>query len=272
MGNFCPLEPRREYRSLFKSAGSPLKYLELDRLDLAAGHSAEVATEDREGVLVLLSGQGKAAVSGDHGALEAELSRPDVFSAGPSGVLLPPTSRVRVEAASTLEAVVFYAPSLGPISPRLITPDASPARSVGQAHWRRDVRMVLPPAGPSSSLIVGETINQPGQWSGYPPHRHDREADDEVVLEEAYYFRLDTPEGYALQQLYDDEGWNETHCVTGDSVVTFPHGYHPTVTAPGTRAYYLWALAGPVKRYRVHIDPRFKWLSRAESILAELAR
>ncbi len=92
-----------------------------------------------------------------------------------------------------------------PPPPRSPSPDAPPARvigpdeqriaEVGEGNWSRTVRTILGPEHDAQRLLLGETINPPGNWSSYPPHRHDRHnPPEEVDLEEVYLFR-DQPGG-----------------------------------------------------------------------------
>ena len=118
-------------------------------------------------------------------------------------------------------------------------------------------------------LIVGETFNPPGNWSGIPPHKHDEISDIENFLEEFYFFKVKPPDSYGLQLLYrNDQG--QSYIVGDDDVVVMLSGYHPTVASPGTTICYLWALSGESKAYDITIDPRFNWISNTEAVFKEM--
>jgi 5-deoxy-glucuronate isomerase len=137
-------------------------------------------------------------------------------------------------------------------------------------NWQRDVRPIIAPKSPvSQRLIVGETLNPPGNWSGIPPHKHDEVSDTENLLEEFYLFKTKPSDGYAVQLVYRNGG-GQGYIVGNDDVMVFPSSYHPTVAAPGTTAYYLWALSGKSKAYDVTIDPRFNWVGSVEAGFKEM--
>jgi 5-deoxy-D-glucuronate isomerase len=107
--------------------------------------------------------------------------------------------------------------------------------------YRREVHdlFVRDPYG--RRLMVGETFNDAGNWSSYPPHKHDGR-DGEPVLEEVYYYRVDPADGFGLQVQYTADGEHATHQVRDGDLVLLPYGYHPACAPPGYWLYYLWAL------------------------------
>ena len=113
----------------------------------------------------------------------------------------------------------------------------------GEPGWQRDVHDVIAATVPAQHLLVGETFNAPGEWSSFPPHKHDG-ADGEPALEEVYYYRFDRPDGFGFQGLYEADGDERAVFLRHGSVVGIPRGYHPVCAAPGYRLYYLWALVG----------------------------
>ena len=115
---------------------------------------------------------------------------------------------------------------------------------------------------PAQRLLVGETFNAPGEWSSFPPHKHDGH-DGEPALEEVYYFRFDRPDGFGFQGLYEHAGSEEAVFLRHGAVVGIPRGYHPVCAAPGYRLYYFWALAprpGTPRALALHEDPAHRWL------------
>jgi 5-deoxy-glucuronate isomerase len=134
---------------------------------------------------------------------------------------------------------------------------------VGKEIWGRTVRTILGPDDAASRLLVGETVhNGTGTWSSFPPHRHDRESDEETKLEEVYYYRVAPADGFAVQLRYDtDSGREDLRMVRDGDTAAIPAGFHPVVAAPGHSLYYLWILAGEQRAMRVFIDPRYRWLN-----------
>jgi 5-deoxy-glucuronate isomerase len=119
---------------------------------------------------------------------------------------------------------------------------------------------------PAEHLIVGETLNPPGNWSSSPPHKHDRhDPPHESNFEEVYLYRLEPRQGFGLQRVYDPDSSNgtavdHTYAVKHDDVVALPRGYHPVVAAPGYRLYYLWVLAGDGRDPVWFEDPDHAWI------------
>jgi 5-deoxy-glucuronate isomerase len=109
---------------------------------------------------------------------------------------------------------------------------------------------------------VGETFNDPGGWSSYPPHKHDvHDPPRQALLQEVYYFRLDPPQGFGIQRLYSPErGLDMTFTVQDGDTVLIPYGYHPVVAGAGYRLYYLWALAGQGRSMYLQEDPDHVWV------------
>ena len=119
---------------------------------------------------------------------------------------------------------------------------------------------MLGPDDEAGRLIVGETLSPPGNWSSYPPHKHDRQAaPEEVALEEVYFYRLQPAGGFAVQIVYGDDRESARIVRDGD-VVTIASGYHPVVAAPGYALYYLWVLAGEGRELVPYLDPGHAWV------------
>ena len=110
-------------------------------------------------------------------------------------VYWPPRSSFEVTAASEeFDAGIFSAPSTATAPPALLGGPAVVAKQVGRDNWQRTVYSALAENVPAERLLAGETLNPPGNWSSYPPHKHDRSnPPNEAVLEEIYFFRIDPP-------------------------------------------------------------------------------
>lgn len=118
-------------------------------------------------------------------------------------------------------------------------------------------------------LLVTEVLTPGGNWSSYPPHKHDQHTAEERELEEIYYFEVrqgpDGSEGFALQRVYPSPGHPIDVCceVRSGDVVVMPYGYHgPSAAAPGYDLYYLNVMAGPAEdaRWLMTDDPRHAWV------------
>ena len=146
----------------------------------------------------------------------------------------------------------------------LVNAEAVVVHDRGKPGWQRSVHDVVADSVPAQRLLVGETFNAAGQWSSFPPHKHDG-GDGEPALEEVYYYRFDRPGGFGFQGLYDGAGERAVFLRHG-AVVGIPRGYHPVCAAPGYRLYYLWALSSAVGEPRalaLYEEPAHRWLHDA---------
>jgi 5-deoxy-glucuronate isomerase len=229
----------------------------LDLHALPAGARVRfVAPEREEAVVVLVEG------ALEWGGVRA--SRASVYAERASAVYLPPATAIDVETERPTELALVATLDAGiaavDAAPAMVQPGGVVVHDRGRPGWVREVHDVVADAVPAQRLLVGETFTPPGQWSSFPPHKHDGE-DGEVALEEVYYFRCDTPTGFGLQGLYRANGAAEAVFVKHGTVVGIPGGYHPVCAAPGTHLYYLWALAGAERRLAMYEDPVHRWLN-----------
>jgi 5-deoxy-glucuronate isomerase len=233
------------------------EHVRLEIVGLAAGESYVVAPPaGQEAALVLLEG----AVD-----FEGEpAKRTSVFDQRATAVYLPPGSSIEVEATSAAElaftTTLGYDLTASGEEPTVVHPDGVVVQPRGKPGWQRDVHDVIDDAVPARHLLIGETFNEPGQWSSFPPHKHDGD-DGEPALEEVYYYRFDRPGGFGFQGLYESEGKAEAVFLKHGSIVGIPRGYHPVCAAPGYRLYYLWALVGESRQLAMHEDPVHRWLN-----------
>lgn len=271
MGLLFRLSPTYEHQSVFQPGERSIRWLGLEVLRLETGKSWQGGLDDEEAVLVILSGRCTISLQGKETAHWERLGdRSNIFDGLATAVYAPRRSTLKVTAESGLEIAITKAPCQIALPPMLIPPDKVKVVTSGVANWRRDVRLIIPPGSPiSERLIVGETLNPPGNWSGIPPHKHDEVTADENSLEEFYLFKIKPSDGYAVQLVYRN-GQGQGHIVGNDDVMVFLNGYHPTVAAPGSTVCYLWALSGQNKSYNVANDPSFGWGSSAEAVIKEM--
>ncbi len=126
---------------------------------------------------------------------------------------------------------------------------------------------MIPPGFDCSRLVVVEVYTPSGNWSSYPPHKHDQHRLDpqggllEADLEEVYFYKIDRPEGYAYQRIYTADGkLDELILVRDNHLVLSPEGYHPVVAAHGFHCYYLNMLAGSAQSLAATDDPAYSWV------------
>ncbi len=261
-------DPSAPHRVIASPATHPLQYLTLELHRLAPGEALAAETGACELGIVILGGRVDFAAGATHA--EGLGGRADVFAGRATAVYVPPGTGYRLEGAGELGAEVALcfarAERGGPVT--IVRPEEIAVREVGKANWKRRVEDVLAPA-PASVLQLGETYNPPGNWSSYPPHKHDTEVPGrEVVLEEVYHYRLKPSQGFGVQCVYSAErDIDEAHLVRDGDTVVIPRGYHPVAAGPGYSLYYLWALAGPRREMRPNDDPEHVWVKAAEALL-----
>jgi 5-deoxy-glucuronate isomerase len=243
-------------------------YVGLEVLRLASGVGAERETAEREVCIVVLGGT--VNVSSAHGEWTAVGQRPDPFSGMPEAAYLPPRTSFTVTGAGgqgAAEVALCFAPASTGATARLLPGAAITPETRGSGACERVVHAILMGAAENEaeSLLVTEVLTPGGNWSSYPPHRHDRDAlPEESYLEEAYYHRIDPPQGFVVQRIYsDDRSLDETLAVRDGEVVLVPRGYHPVGAPAGYRSYYLNVMAGPHRTWVFHNDPDHEWLLAA---------
>jgi len=134
-------------------------------------------------------------------------------------------------------------------------------RGAGQAS-RQVNNFCSPGAFEADKLIAVEVLTPGGNWSSYPPHKHDETREDEAELEEIYYFET---QGLAYQRVYGTPARPIdvlAEVGTGD-VILIPYGWHgPSIAGPGYHLYYLNVMAGPEpeRSWRFCDDPAHAWI------------
>ncbi len=242
---------------------------------LRQGESWSFASGENELAVVNLTG--RYTVKSDHGTWSGIGGRANVFVGGADALYLPRRTRFEVVAEQEGDFAVTWVPTDRDHVPWLIRP-ADVSRSIrGGDNVSRQINDLLPPGSPVHRLVLVEVYTPSGNWSSYPPHKHDRHIVDaegrliEADLEEVYYYRIDRPEGYAYQRVYTDER-SPGHAAgrpidaliraVDGSAVLVPEGYHPVVSAPGYTSYYLNVLAGSAQSLANQDDPQYTWVKQ----------
>ncbi len=236
------------------------EYLTFRVLSLARGESHRSQTGENELCLVILGGH--ISVDSPAGSWSGLGSRAHVFSGLPYALYLPRQTDLTVTAESDCEMAFCLAQADEAYPAHLITPDQVEVEIRGGGNATRQINHILKPEFPASRLLVVEVYTPSGNWSSYPPHKHDvHNPPAEVDLEEIYYYKIDRPEGYAIQKVYTPDGRiDETLTVRDGELVLIPEGYHPVVAAHGYNAYYLNALAGSARSMAASDDPSYAWV------------
>lgn len=285
------LEPG--YNRIVGPGDSGLKLLEFGRLSLSAGAEYKSHTEGREACLTILSGV-CSVTTATAGAGESRFQsiggRTGVFAGNPDTLYLPRGTDLYVTAGPDgLQAAIFLCPARRDTLPMCLTGSQIKRQVIGSANWRRQACITLGNDADADRLLVGETCNSPGNWSSYPPHKHDENALPEQPYEEIYFYTIDPPQGFGIQRLYtagedtsdagrdpdparsddlarsDELAIDEVYVVENGDAVVIPRGYHPVAAAPGYQLSYLWALAGEKRTFgQWSDDPKHSWIRSLE--------
>ncbi len=214
----------------------------------------EVRTFERQGeetAILLLSGKIEYSWE-DH---QETASRKDVFSEGPYALHVCSKTKVTVKALSAAEILVQCTKNETVFVPKLYKPEDAPwsyscVGKFGNVAKRRVNTIFDKEIAPHSNMVLGEVLNDRGNWSGYLPHRHPQP--------ELYYFKFDRPEGFGASFVGDEVFKSVDNSF---SAIT-PEALHPQSVAPGFQMYTCWMIRHlPGNPWTDRIDDeRYTWL------------
>jgi 5-deoxy-glucuronate isomerase len=245
------------------------RYAGLRVLQLAPGERAAVAAGGDEYAVLPLSGAAQVEVDGRELPLR---HREDVFSDLPDTAYIPRDTAFTVRSERGCRLAMPFCPARTRRKPALLPRETVPVEVRGAGSCTRQVNNFLAPAAAAADrLLAVEVLTPGGNWSSYPPHKHDQERPGEAALEEIYYFEIrhgspgaDAAAGFALQRLYTADGkLQAAEAVRHGDAFCIPRGYHgPSAAAPGYDLYYLNVLAGPaaVRTMAFCDDPSHHWI------------
>ncbi len=253
---------------------NPCQLLGFSLLKLEPGETHQDNSGDREILAVILGGKAHFQINGQ--TFEKIGGRPNPFAGKPHSVYIPAGAQFTIQALGPVEIALPSAPSDQPeIQPYVITPGQVASGVWGAANFKRNFHQILTSASqpdlPARRLIVGETFTPSGNWSTFPPHKHQQ--DDlprQAYHEEMYYFKVSPAEGFGICHYYNEEGEDENFTIHDNSIHMMPRGYHTVVSAPGYTTYYLWFLAGNQRVQATVDDPALGWVGKTVAMLKEL--
>lgn len=248
------------------------EYISFQARRLADG--AEWSFETGENELALVNLTGRYRVRSNRGEWAGIGGRESVFHGAAHALYLPRHTQFTVTAEEAGEFAVTWVPAQEEHDPWLIRPEDVAVSVRGGDNVSRQINDLLPPGSPVQRLVLVEVYTPSGNWSSYPPHKHDVHIEDagnliEADLEEVYFYRIAPREGFAYQRVYTDEN-SPLHQagkpidalvrVGHNEAVLVPEGYHPVVSMPGYTTYYLNVLAGSAQSLANQDDPLFSWV------------
>jgi len=242
------------------------EYLNMSAMRLNKSGTFGDNTRDYENAIVILGGVCNIKTS--DGEFKDVGRRPNVFSGMPYALYLSRNKDFEIEALTDdFEFASCWVPTDQDFSTQLVTPEMSKIEIRGGANVTRQINGILPPGFNCHRIVCVEVYTPSGNWSSYPPHKHDvhREDEDgnilEADLEEIYFYKIDNPNGYAYQRVYnDDRSIDGLMMPEHHDAVLVPEGYHPVVSAPGYNTYYLNFLAGSAQSLANSDDPDYTWV------------
>ncbi|MFI5341020.1 MAG: 5-deoxy-glucuronate isomerase [Candidatus Methylomirabilales bacterium] len=236
------------------------RYIRFDVHTFRPGDRLSAETGDDETALVILGGQ--CDVESTAGTWKGLGKRRNVFDGLPYALYLPRQIAYAVKATTPLEVAFCSARAEQSFPTRLVQPQDVAVEIRGGKNVTRQIHHVVKPEFPAHRLLIVEVYTPSGNWSSYPPHKHDQaNPPHEVKLEEIYYYKMSHPDGFAFQRLYTKDGrMNETLTVQDNDLVLVREGYHPVVAGPGYHCYYLNVLAGDVRSMQAADDPTYAWV------------
>jgi 5-deoxy-glucuronate isomerase len=236
---------------------------------LGAGEARVVETDGEELAVVPLAGG--LTVDVEHHAFRL-VGRESVFTRVSDWAYLPIDAEARLGSEHGCEVALASARATRRFEPAYVEARAVRVEVRGAGQSTRQVtNFMTPDAFPGADrLICCEALTPDGNWSSYPPHKHDGTGGSPEI-EEIYYFRIGrvgtsgyAPEGRAVHRTYTDDGSvDATVTVADGDVFLVPRGYHgPCIAAPGYPLYYLNVMAGPSPErvWQIVDDPEYAWI------------
>lgn len=236
---------------------------------LRKGEQATEPTGNTEVILVLIEGKAEIAAGDENfGELGDRMS---VFEQiPPHCVYVPAGSDWRATATTDCVLAICAAPGTGQgkgnYPARIITDIEKVTRGKG-GNTRYIYPIAMEEKDIADSLLVTEVFTPSGNWSSYPPHRHDEDNFPHMTyLEETYYHRLNPAQGYGLQRVFTEDGaLDETIAMADGDVVLVPKGHHPVGAPYGYEMYYLNVMAGPLRKWRFQNHPDHDWIAKRDA-------
>jgi 5-deoxy-glucuronate isomerase len=190
--------------------------------------------------------------------------RESIFEGKPWALYLPIHTSGRIIAGTACEIAFCTTRAEQSFPPKVIHPDEVEVEIRGAGNACRQINHIVNPEFPAHRLLIVEVFTPSGNWSSYPPHKHDvsdlpREAD----LEEIYYYRIDPPDGFGLQRLHTADGsFDQAYVIHDGDLLLVPEGYHTFAVAQGYTGYYLNILAGneSIRTMQPSDDPLYAWV------------
>ena len=260
-----PVSTAGVYQSITKEEAN-WQYLNFQARLMKKGEIWQGETANCEYGIILLSGN--YSVKTDKGNWQTVNGRKDVFSGIAHTLYLPRNTSFELTSESEVLDIAYgWCETDQDFDPVFKTPDKAEIEIRGGDNATRQINSLIQPGFPCHRLVSVEVYTPAGNWSSYPAHKHDKRKVDEhgnvleARLEETYFYKIDKSEGFAIQQVYnDDRSLDEIAVARNNDVVLVPRGYHPVVADHGYNVYYLNFLTGSDQSLANTPDPNHVWM------------
>ncbi len=252
--------PQKGYTKVCTKENSTCKRLEFGMIQLDGKESVTLQTENMEFSFIFLTG--KADVKIGETEWKGVGGRESVFDGPCHSVYVPRNTSVTFTGLGPVQIAAISSPTDKDSVPQWKKLEEVKVLTLGEEPWKRDCHIIIDGDTRADYLTVGESFVIPGNWAGFPGHKHDEDnMPAESVAEEIYFFLFDKEQGFGFQSLYTADGSiDETYRVKNNDLVEFPKGYHLTMTAPGYKMYILWFMAGDIQGIHRTNDPDHEWI------------
>lgn len=245
---------------------SCLEYIEVKVLEIEKAATFVEKNDDLELCIVALTGKITVETSGN--TFKHLGTRHSVFDRIPTdSIYISKAEEITVTAESNCRLLFAYAPTEKKLPTTLLSSENSVIEYRGKYQNQRLVQNILTDQDTiSDKLLVVEVYTNGGNFSSYPPHKHDQNnLPNESLLEETYYHEIYPEQGFVFQRVYtDDRSLDQSMAVENREIVLVPKGYHPVGVPDGYTSYYLNVMAGPEKKWVFHDDPAHSWILKRE--------
>jgi len=243
--------------------------LEFGIIELGPGESCRFETGEREVAFVVL--EGKADFRWGETLYQNVGQRRTVFEGKAHCLYAPRRKSIAISTPWSVKIAVCMTPIDHDTHARHITPADVYTKLLGQKTFERETHFIVDRNMGANELFVGEAFITPGNWAGFPPHKHDvSNMPLEDIQEELYFYQFQPKQGFGIQCLYTADGSvDEAYRVKSDDLVEFSRGYHPMVAAPGYNSYFLWVTSAVNPGMYRASDPDHAWIHALENVLAK---
>ncbi|GAA4431402.1 5-deoxy-glucuronate isomerase [Ravibacter arvi] len=248
------------------AASAGWEYLNFEARTLKKGEVLDEFTGENEYCVVLLGGN--FSVECDGRVWETMNGRKDVFSGiGHAMYFSRHKHFVLTAAEEETDIAICWVKTEEDHPTFMQRPEDAPIEIRGGDNANRQINGLIPPGAGCQRIVCVEVYTPSGNWSSFPAHKHDVRTVSgegellEADLEEIYFYKMDKPQGYAIQQVYSaDRSLDEIVRVHHNEAVLVPEGYHPVVAGHGYNVYYLNFLAGSDQSLANTSDPDHEWI------------